>query len=80
MPARRPHHRSIWGGTDKQSMAFHIGRRDAADRVLLQLIDETRHGSGPGEYMHDPGLMLKARQAADTIRPYLQHPNEEGDE
>lgn len=78
--ARRPHHRSIWEGTDRQSLAFHRARRDAADRVFLKFIDEMGHGSGPGQYTHEPALALKAREAADVIREYVTSANEECDE
>lgn len=79
MPARRPHHRSIWESTDRQSRSFHMARLTAAVRVLVRLVRALLHRS-PGLYAVSPALVLEARNACDAVDPYIQHEVEEASE
>lgn len=79
MPARRPHHRSIWHGSDHASRAFHLARLTAAVRVLVRLVQALLHRS-PGLYAVSPALVLEARTACEDVAPYLEHEIEEPQE
>ncbi|NBW86016.1 MAG: hypothetical protein EBR23_04095 [Planctomycetia bacterium] len=77
--ARRPHHRSIWEGTDRQSRAYHMAKLTAAVRVLVRLVRSLIQQS-LGIYGISPALVLEARAACDEVEPYIEHAYEEGDE
>lgn len=79
MPARRPHHRSIWESTDRQSRSFHMARLYSALRLLVRLRRAMLH-RGRGLYAVDEALALQTSVVCDEMDPYLEAPTEEASE
>ncbi len=73
---RRPHQRSIWAGSDRQSRAFHKARLYRAVRRLVDFVRGIDH-VGPGLGRYAPSGRLAALEAADQASLYIDAEEDE---
>lgn len=67
MPARRPHHRSIWEMTDRASRSFHTARLRSAVRELVAYYDESRYVGTCLYRIPHPAVKLRASVARESV-------------